>query len=378
MTGDAPSLSPRQDAILCAVCRDYIVGGGEVSSSALVQRHGFRWSRATMRQELAALEHMGYLRRPHRSAGCTPSRRGLQHFAARLPAGTGPGADVVAAVEHSLRRLRTDPSLGSSRDLARGMRATACVLSEVSGCLAVTFLGSTSEERIEQVDVVRLVGPRALVVLSLPGNTARMQPVDLAHVGDGTSADDEWPLVLERLQARLRSLCVGRTLAGAREELASRLHAHEAQVDRLLAQALRVGLAVCTADALDPLFMEVAGQPALVRGTVDLDRLGDVLALLEDDQRLARVLCQLLPEPDGGAVRAEVRVGAEGLVAPTGDGEAPGLALVGCRLPVRASAHGEGAERGAVVLIGPDRMDYAVVIPLVEYAARALAARVGA
>jgi heat-inducible transcriptional repressor len=372
MTGDAPSLSPRQDAILRAVCRDYIVGGGEVSSSALVRRHEFRWSSATLRQELAALEHMGYLRRPHRSAGCTPSRRGLQHFAAGLPGGPGLGADVVAAVEHSLRRLRADDAGG----MGRSMRATACVLSEVSGCLAVTFLGSTSEERIEQIDVVRLVGPRALVVLSLPGNTARMQPVDL-DLGPGTD-DDSGPQVFEHLQSRLRALCVGRTLAQAREELASRVHAHEAQVDRLLAQALRVGLAVCTADALDPLWMEVAGQPSLVRGTVDVERLGDVLSLLEDDQRLARVLCQLLPEPEGGAVRAEVRVGAEGLVTQGEGGGAPGLALVGCRLPVRASSRGEGAERGAVVLIGPDRMDYAVAIPLVEYAARALAARVGA
>ena len=373
MTGDGPSLSPRQDAILRAVCRDYILGGDEVSSSALVRRHGFRWSPATMRQELAALEHMGYLRRPHRSAGCTPSRRGLQHFAAHLPGGIGPGADVVAAVEHSLRRLRADPPVDLARGMARSMRATACVLSEISGCLAVTFLGSTSEERIEQVDVVRLVGPRALVVLSMPGNTARMQPVDLDECDD-----DAWPSTLERLQSRLRALCVGRTLSQAREELASRVNVHEAQVDRLLAQALRVGLAVCSADALDPLWMEVAGQPALVRGSVDLDRLGDVLALLEDDQRLARVLCQLLPEPDGGAVRAEVRVGAEGLVTQAEDEGAPGLALVGCRVPVRRSARGDAAERGAVVLIGPDRMDYAVAIPLVEYAARALAARVGA
>lgn len=374
MTGDHPPLSARQDAILRAVCRDYVLGGDEVSSSALVHRHGFRWSSATLRQELAALEHLGYLRRPHRSAGCTPSRRGLQYFAGRLRGGASPGAEVVAAVEHSLRHLRADPPSG----MARGMRATACVLSEVSGCLAVTFLGSTSEDRIEQVDVVRLVGPRALVVLSMGGNAARMQPVDLEPIAAADEPDDAWRSMLERLQTRLRALCVGRTLAQAREELASRVHAHEAQVDRLLAEALRVGLAVCTTDAMDPLFMEVAGQPALVRSTIDLDRLGDVLALLEDDQRLARVLCQLLPEPEHGAVRAEVRVGAQGLVAQPEDADAPGLALVGCRLPVRPSTRPEGAERGAVVLIGPDRMDYAVVIPLVEYAARALAARVGA
>lgn len=368
---DASRLSPRQDEILRAVCRDYVVAGGEVSSSALVRRHGFRWSSATLRQELAALERMGYLRRPHRSAGCAPTRRGLERYVATLGSG-GPRAEVATdlarAVEHSLRQLRADP--------ARGMRAAAYVLSEVSGCVAVAFVGSAWEGRIEQVDVVPLVGRRLLVVLTLPGQTARMQPVDL----DEELADEDRPGVLAHLQARLRALCVGRTLGEAREDLLSRMTAREAHVDGLLAQALRVGLEVCTTDAMDPLWMQVAGQPALVRGSADTERLGDMLALLEDDQRLAQVLCQLLPEPaPGSSVRAEVRVGADGLVPTAADpGEGAGLTLVGCRLPVRPRGDPDASQRGAVVVIGPDRMDYAVVIPLVEYAARALAARVGA
>ncbi len=356
-------LTERQERILRAVCRDYIVYGDEVSSKALVRGHGFRWSSATLRQELSALEAMGLLSRRHRSAGCYPTRKGLQCYVSRLQPSHGPGSQLLSAVDRSLERLRDDPN--------RGMRAAVCVLSEVSGCLAVSFLGTAQEGRMEQVDVVPLVGARALVVMTMAGGATQVRPIELEVLPEGSDAAVE----LRRLQERLRWLCVGRTLADARETLLRRVGEHEAHVDGLLAQALRVALSLCVSSQLDPLWLQMAGQPRLARGLPDADRLGDVLTLLEDDQRLAEVLDQLLPHPSGdGVPRARVQVGVRGLIgaAWTDDAaEQPGLSLVGCRVPVTA----EGPGKGAVALLGSARMDYAAMIPLVEYAARALAAR---
>jgi heat-inducible transcriptional repressor len=364
MSDCAPPLSDRARVILRAVCRDYIVTGGPVSSSALVRRHGFRWSSATLRQELATLEQAGLLSRVHRSAGCCPTQAGLQQYVGELPTDGPVGPHVRQAVESTLWQM-PDPG--------RGMRAGACVLAEVSGCLAVTFLGTATPDEIREVDVVPLVGTRALVVLTLAGDQTRIQPVELA-----ADAEDLQPADFDTLRAQLRHLCRGRTLTDAREALLQRLGEHEARLDHAVAQALRIGLLVCTADAMDPLWMEVAGQPVLAARVADSQRLGELLSLLEDDQQLAQVLCQLLPEPlELESMRAQVRVGADGLLRPTDEPGPPGLSLVGCRLPVSAS-DGTPAKRGAVVLLGPDRMDYAAVIPLVEYAARALAARVGA
>lgn len=363
----APALSDRQQQILRAVCRDFIMTGDDVASAALVRRHGFRWSSATLRQELAALERMGLLRRPHRSAGCSPTENGLRCYVEGLPSGRMAQPELISAVDRSLHRLREDPS--------RGMRATVCVLSEVSGCLAVSFLGTAQGGRMEQVDVVPLTSSRALVVLTLEGGATHVQPVELEELPQGADPG----VALRRLQERLRWLCVGRTLGDAREALLRRLGEHETQVDRLLAHALRVALSLCAVSPLDPLWMQMAGQPALARGLPDADRLGDVLTLLEDDQRLAEVLDQLLPAGDEAEPpRARVHVGVRGLPVwgaidrsdPTDDAE-PGLSLVGCRIPVA----GGGPDRGAVALLGSPRMDYAAMIPLVEYAARALAAR---
>jgi heat-inducible transcriptional repressor len=386
------ALSDRQAEILRAVCRDFIMTGGDVASAALVHRHGLGWSSATLRQELAALERMGLLRRPHRSAGCSPTEAGLRYYVSALPPGRMARPELISAVDHSLQRLREDPS--------RGMRAAVCVLSEVSGCLAVSFLGTAQGGRMEQVDVVPLVASRALVVLTVEGGATHVQPVQLEGLPEGADVGME----LLRLQERLRWLCVGRTLPDAREALLLRLHEHEARVDRILAQALRVALSLCAVSPLDPLWMQIAGQPALARGLPDAERIGDVLALLEDDQRLAEVLDQLLPanaDDEAGAPRARVHVGVRGLPSAEsgagagiagagitgagitgagitgwgagreGDGAEPGLSLVGCRVPVA----GGGPDRGAVALLGSARMDYAAMIPLVEYAARALAAR---
>ncbi len=369
---EARALSDRQQMILRAVCRDFIVTGDEVASAALIRRHGFRWSSATVRQELAALERMGLLRRAHRSAGCTPTELGLRRYVGSLPMGGSPNPELVSAVDLSLQRLHEDPR--------QGMRAAVCVLSQVSGCLAVSFVGTAQSGLLEQVDVVPLGGSRALVVLTVEGGATHVQPVELEALPDGADPAVE----LRRLQERLRGLCVGRTLLDARETLIARLGEHEAQVDRLLAQALRVGLSLCAVSPLDPLWMQMAGQPALARGLPDPARLGDVLGLLDDDQRLAEVLDQLLPASDAGPPRAKVYVGVRGLIEPGSPGRAPssssehaepGLSLVGCRVPTGRGPSEGGPDRGAVALLGSARMDYAAMIPLVEYAARALAAR---
>jgi transcriptional regulator of heat shock response len=167
--------------------------------------------------------------------------------------------------------------------------------------------------------------------------------------------------------------------------LVTMLGREEARLDRLLAEALRVGLAVCTAAAMDPLRVSVAGQSSLplAWGEAGHARLAEVLALLEDYSALAEILCQLLPESeDHAAPRVEVCVGAmteRALVAPDSawpPTALPGLALVGCRLP-RGGARGDAkqATEGALALLGPARMDYESAIPMIEYAARALASR---
>lgn len=350
-------LSERQERILAAVCRDYVVTGREVSSSALMRRHGFRCSSATIRQDLAGLEREGLVYRPHASAGCLPTRAGLQRYVGALPKSAPPRPELAALVDRGLRDI--------GQHIDSDLRVASCVLSEVAGCVAVTFWGASRTGVIAEIDVVQLVGPRALVVMTMDDRSTVMHPITFER----HRTDDDYEL--RQLQERLRALCRGRTLPAARAELQERQTEGEAQFDRLLAEALRVGLTLCAGASLDPLWLQVAGQPILARGVSQVERLSEVLELLEDVHRLADVLCQLLPAPGrSDSVRAEVYVGFESRGAV--EDAMNGITLIGCRL--RAAGEDDG-RTGAVALLGPDRLDYASVIPLVEYAARTLATR---
>jgi len=359
------TLSARQQEVLAALCRDYIVTGDEVSSAGLVRTHGFRWSSATIRQELAVLERDGFVHRPHRSSGCLPTRAGLERYVRSLPAQVDPSPDLAAAVDRGLR--------DGGQHLDTSLRAASCVLSEVAGCVAVAFWGSTRSGRIADIEVVPLVGGRALLAMTMDDKSTIMRPVSLPRLRhEGRDLETE----LVRLRGRLRALCRGRTLSEARLELSRRQQEEEARFDTLLAEALRIGLNLCAGASLDPLWLQVSGQPTLARGLPHLDHITDVLELLEDVHRLADVLCQLLPEGDEGSesVRASVRMGLEASVST--EESLGGIALVGCR--VRGQGPRNEARTGAVAVLGSARMDYAALIPLVEYAARTLATHTGA
>lgn len=373
-------LSPRRQRILFALCRDYIVTGRPVASANLTQH--LECSSATIRNELAALEEHGLLHQPHHSAGRQPTAAGMRLYVRSLGALPPLRAEVRRAV---------DVSFGDAVHGPDGMRAGVRVLSELVGCVAVSFVGEGRRGVMRQVDLVHVQGRRALVVVTLDEGGTHVHPV---HLDPGLAADKGANSLL-RVQERLRSLCIGKTLSEARADLTRMWTEQEAHLDRLLAESLRLGLWLCSAAALDPLWVQIAGQKLLAGHSGHT--LAQILTLFDDYHSLAELLCQLLPEQVGPA-RAEIHVagelahGASGTLT-TLAGAAPaglithehgeplvlggladlaGLSMVGCRIQ---PADDEGHKTAAVALLGPDHMDYEAVIPLVEYAAQALAAR---
>ncbi len=365
-------LSVRQLELLRAVCREYLLGGDEVASAALAR--SCDWSSATIRNELAALERCGLVDRPHRSAGCRPTRAGLELYVREQPRDDEPPPVLARAFERSLA--------GSAASPEQGMRAAVCVLAELAGCVAVSFVTDSSSKRVADVELVPLSSARALAVVSFEGGGNTVQPIGVPGCASVQALSDE----LLESQRRLRELCIGRTLHEAHAELLRLQHALQSHVDRRLAEVVRLGLSL-VAGGLDPLWLSVAGASNLAPGLagLGLDGLREVLGRLEDDRRLADILWQLVPPvPSAERPRAQVVLGGSSLLgldheATAGTdaravGDAPlRLALVGCRLP--SFGPPSGARAGAVAVIGPDRLDYAALIPLVEYAARALAAR---
>ena len=366
-------LSSRRQRILFALCRDYIVTGRPVASAGLTQH--LECSSATIRNELAALEEQGLLHQPHQSAGRLPTAAGMRLYVRSLGAPPPLRPEVRRAV---------DVSFGDAGHGPEGMRAAVRVLSELVGCVAVTFVGEGRRGVMRQVDLVPVQGRRALLVVGLDEASPSVHPVTL----DARFIEPSGTALL-RLQERLRGLCIGKTLAEARTDLTRLWAEQEARLDRQLAESLRLGLWLCSAAALDPLWVQIAGQRLLTGQSGQT--LAQILTLFDDYHGLADLLCQLLPERSGSP-RAEVHVAAElstslpSMLPPSSptildtQGEEgatvslilSGLSLVGCRVqPSDEDVH----KTAAVALLGPDRMDDEPVIPLVEYAAQALAAR---
>lgn len=382
------ALTARQERILIAACRDYLVMGRPVSSDGLRRAHGFSWSSATIRSELATLERLGYLRRTHASSGRAPNARALERYVQSLPSGVRPDPELVRAVDRTVGEAGADPQVG--------MRAAVRLLSQVFDCVAVSLVGTSRAGRIREIELVPLVGAQALIFVGLEDGSRTVHTVALDGLG-GSSATDRR---VARLADRLGELCVGRTLPEARDQLHAVLREHEARLDSLLAEAVRIGLVLCSGAELDPTWVQIAGRTTFAGKSSAKETLAEVLDLLEDDHRLAELLCQVLPEaePDG-VPPVRVRLGRPALLAgtrapaqrgPNADSDpgvgvgvgagtdpgpllhAPTVALVGCRIAP------DGRRSGALALLGTERMDYEACIPLVQYAAQALALRIGA
>jgi len=363
-SGGEAELSERQVRILQALCRQYMASGRPVASSSVSRALGLRWSSATIRNELVALELAGYVYQPHHSSGRLPSGSGLALYINGLSVAAAPPLTVRRVVDHSLAQRVSGAS---------DMRTTARVLSELVGCVAVAFIGEPRRAVMRRLELIVMQGSYALVTLTLDDGTVSRHPLHL----DSRLLESADHTAIGKLLERLRELCIGKTLDEARTYLGRKVVDQEVRFDRWLSESLRLGLLLCTMANLDPLWLQVAGQRMLAQATATgsggVDALAHILGLLEDYHQLAEVLCQLLPEPAGDGLHAEVRLGHDlgSLLVGESGGGAPPMCLVGCRLP----SHLEGEKTGAVALLGPDRMDYEAVIPLVEYAAQALASR---
>jgi heat-inducible transcriptional repressor len=364
---DDQTLPPRRAELLRAVCRAYMLGGDDVPSAALAREYD--WSPATIRGELAALEKLGLVDRAHRSAGCRPTRKGLELYVASRPRDAEPPIGAARAVERSL---------AASGSVEQDLRASARVLAEIGGCVAVSFVADPGRRPVRELELVPLSATRLLVVVGFEGGETTMHPVGF----DDCPSVEQLTAEAVVMQSRLREFCIGRTLVEAHVELVRVRDDMRSRLDGRLAEVVRLGLSLCAGGELDPLWLSVAGQARLARGlgASSGDGVSEVLARLEDDRRLAELLCRLLPVGSAGeATHATVVFGDAALL----DRHAPGpgepslrLALVGCRLPATAASTRVAPNKlGAIAVLGSDRMDYASVIPLVEYAARALAAR---
>jgi len=318
-------LTARTREIFRLVVEGYLASGLPVGSKALASAGGLNLSPASIRSVLADLEGLGLLAAPHTSAGRMPGRGGV----GRSVAAPGP---IEAA-----------------------LAATSGVLSALSAWAGLVRV-PRREPRIAQLSLVPLSPGRALAVLVGEDGGIENRVVDLA---DGTPA-----AALEQASNYITARLCGRTLGDALRALRAEIASGRTALDAASRDLVERGLVVWSEDAGRRPVLIVRGQANLLDDVAlgDIERVRSLLDDLENKQSVAELL-----ESAREAEATRIFIGSENrLFAPSGSS---GIA------PPHRDREGKGV--GVVGVIGPTRLNYARLVPMVDFTAQSLGKLIG-
>jgi heat-inducible transcriptional repressor len=337
-----PPLSKRARSVLYAVVTEFIATAEPVGSRTLTRKYGFSLSAATIRNELADLEDTGYLAQPHTSAGRVPTEAAFRIFVDAL-------MHVREVSETDAARIRDYfGELSADSDI---LRETGKLLSDLSGAPAV-LVRVRAESRT--LLTLRFIPTRPFELLSVIVFSDGTVENRFIHVERAVSE-----LELERVHNMLGEVVKGRTLAAIREYFAANTNrADEIATLRQLGLSL---VRAATDNTTRGVEVVIQGQSRLLESPEfgNVERVRELLFALEDRERLLTLLDRTL-----GSTHVNVFLGEET------------EKMVGFPVSLVAAQYTEedGAASGAVGVIGPTRMDYPFVVPLVGATASAMSA----
>jgi heat-inducible transcriptional repressor len=336
----ADALNERARRILASIVRDHIQGGEPVGSHAIARRPEVDCSSATVRAVMADLEALGYLEKPHTSAGRIPTVRGYRYYVDVLLHLTPP-----LAAERQLIEKRTQDAASRVDEL---MVEASRILHRLTHHAGVVASPRAEGERLKRIEFLKLREGRVLAVLVSASGRVQNRLLDLP-----APAPTESELV--EAQNYLNSLLTNLTLEQARVRLAAEREAQRSELSRLRERALSLGVA---AVQLEEPALHLEGQASFLEDPAlanDIAKMRALFRALDEKERLLRVLDRTLE-----AQELSIFIGKESGISE------PELSIIAA--PYRRA----GEIVGALGVIGPTRMDYSRVIPLVQFTAKAI------
>lgn len=350
-SGSLKDLDERARDIFRRVVEAYLETGEPVGSRNISRLLPARLSPASVRNVMSDLERAGLIYAPHTSAGRLPTDIGLRFFVDALLEIGDVSTEDRSAIE---ARLRSSNSASTLEGLLTEATQMLSGLTRGAGLVMTT----KSDVRLRHVEFVRVDETRGLVVLVGENGTVENRLIDLP-IGLPASALQE---ASNYINARVR----GRTLSETRSEIEIYRAARRAELDELTARVVDAGLASwSTAGANRPQTLIVRGRANLlddVHATEDLERIRSLFDELETSDDLIQLL-GLADEGDG----VRIFIGSENKL----------FGLSGSSLVVSPYRDSDSRVIGAVGVIGPTRLNYARVVPMVDYTARIVGSLVG-
>ncbi len=337
------TLSERSRAILRHVVEAYVETGSPVGSRTISRRLGLSLSPATIRNVMADLEEFGLLYAPHTSAGRLPTETGLQ----LVVNGLLEFGDLTEEERTEIETKCAAKGLGLSQIL----QEASTLLSGLSHCAGLVMAPKV-ESKLKHIEFISLGPGRVLVVLVDESGLVENRVIDVP-LGMPASS-------LVEASNYLAAKLVGRTLGRTREEVRNEIEEHRAALDELTTRVVEAGLATWSeTDSGNEGVLIVRGQANLlddVTAVADIERIRTLFEALETKEALLRLL-----DNTEGAEGVQIYIGSENEL----------FGLAGCSTIVAPIVR-DGQEKviGAIGVIGPTRINYSRIVPMVDYTAK--------
>ena len=332
-----PELDGRRFDILKLIIDDFIATAEPVGSEAISTRHRLGVSSATIRNDMALLEEMGYLRQPHTSAGRVPTERAYRVYVDSMLE----REQVPAAERGQIRRTL------SSGEPEETIQQAAKALASVTNFAAVVAPVQAAEQHIRHLHLVPLSPRRALVVVVTDEGVFEGKT---AEFPDPLSPDD-----LDRLSHAISRRIAGRPLRDLTEGRLDAAIGDAALTQRVVSEVERL---MRDRRLQAPLRVYTDGKANILKQPEfqDVRRAQIVLSALEQDDVVVEIV---RPGPDGG--RVQITIGHENRRQEMRD----------CSV-VRAIYYREDRPAGVIGVVGPTRMRYSKMVSLVSFLADSL------
>tara|TARA_Y100001970_G_scaffold294127_1_gene447279 strand:+ start:125216 stop:126253 length:1038 start_codon:yes stop_codon:yes gene_type:complete len=333
-------LSQRSRDVLRRLIEEYMTTGMPVGSLTLSHRLDLPISPATVRSVMAELEDLGLLYAPHTSAGRLPTQLGLRFFVDGLLEIGNLTSDERANIEGKCKAigLTVEEMLSEATE----------TLSGLSRCAGLV-LAPKGDAPFKQVEFVSIGPRRALLVLvtdsGLVENLVVEVPLGITQAS------------LTQATNYLNSRLTGRTLEEAYNEIQKEIDDHKAEIDELSAQIVEAGLATKASDQRKSGILIVRGRANLleeVQDNKEIDRLRSLFLALDEKSDLKNLL-----EQTRNADGVQIFIGADSELFRDTDSS----------MIVAPYRDSEQRFVGAIGVIGPTRLNYARIIPMVDHTA---------
>ncbi len=339
MTAELPELGKRERDILRALVHDYIQTGEPVASQPLLARHELDCSPATVRNVMADLEALGYLAKPHTSSGRIPTEQGYRLYVDALLKIRPP----QAAERERIERVAQD----AAQDLDATLGGTVQLLHSLSHHTGVVTTPRPLADPIRQLEFVRLRENRVLVVFVSEAGLVTNKLLAL----DAPMEAGE----LERVQGYLNEKLRQVPVEALRDHILAEMRLDRSELHALVEKALKLA-EQAFAPGKEVQGVLVDGQASFLEAPefADVQKARSLLRAFAEKDRILRMLDRVMR-----AREVRIFIGAESEFA-----EVPDVSVV-------AAPYGRGDKLlGTLAVVGPTRMNYARVIPLVDFTAR--------